>query len=285
MEPFEQAINDIDKGDIAHLEQLITDNPGLLGERFHTPGQGYFERPYLLWFVANNPIRNEGMATNIVAITRLLIQLARQQQVTNLKEQLDYTLALVVSGRIPKEHGVQLPMADLLISEGATPRGAVGALAHNNLDAARFLVEKGEPVDLVTAICLDLPPAKELAAHSTAAEKTVALIGASFFGKVEAIRFLLDLGTDVNAYADAKTSKGFHSHATALHQAVFSKSIEAVKMLLEAGARPDLKDRIYDSTPLGWAEYALTGEENDPGTKNKLMAIADYLKNQGNGKN
>jgi peptide-methionine (S)-S-oxide reductase len=31
--------------------------------------------------------------------------------------------------------------------------------------------------------------------------------------------------------------------------------LEAVKLLVEAGATLDAKDNIYDGTPLDWAEY------------------------------
>ena len=55
--------------------------------------------------------------------------------------------------------------------------------------------------------------------------------------KTEALDTLVGLGVDVNAY---KT--GSHSHATPLHNAVCSGSLEAVKMLAEAGARLDAKD-------------------------------------------
>jgi hypothetical protein len=275
---FKQAIEDIDRGDAAHLEQLIDENPGLLAERFDTPGEGYFANPYLLWFVANNPIRHEIMPENTLAITQMLIRKAKVQQVTNLQHQLEYTLALAVSGRIPKEAGVQLPLAELLISEGATPGGTIGALAHNNVDAARFLTGKGEPAELITAICLDLPGAKEQAMKASDDEKELALVGAAFYGMAPALKMLISLGTNVNAYPDRDRSMGFHSHATALHQAICSGSLEAVQLLVEAGANLELKDRIYGGTPLGWAEYGLTGEENDTEMKEKLRAIIGYLK-------
>lgn len=272
---FSRAIAAVDNGDIKHLEQLIVENPGLLNERFPLPDKGFFKHPYLLWFIANNPIREkETLPGNIVEITAMLIRKAKEQHVSTIQHQLEYTLALVVSGRIPKEMGVQQQLAELLISEGAKPAGAVGALAHNNVDIARYLISKGEPVQLITAVCLDLPEAKEMAVKASAAEKELALVGAAFYGLVPALKMLISLGTNVNAYLDR--SMGFHSHATALHQAVFSGSLEAVKLLVEAGARLDLKDRIYESTPLGWAEYGLTEEKNEEERK-KREAVVNYL--------
>ena len=66
-----------------------------------------------------------------------------------------------------------------------------------------------------------------------------------------------------------KPSEHLYSHATALHHAVWSGSIETVKVLVEAGAKLDIKDTIYDGTPLGWAEYGKKDE------------IAAYLKEMG----
>jgi peptide-methionine (S)-S-oxide reductase len=63
-----------------------------------------------------------------------------------------------------------------------------------------------------------------------------------------------------------------------LHQAIWSSNLEAVKVLVEAGARLDLKDKIFDSTPLGWAQYSLTTEEfENTGAREKYTAIAEYL--------
>jgi ankyrin repeat protein len=61
---------------------------------------------------------------------------------------------------------------------------------------------------------------------------------------------VIDLGVDLNA-----PCANLYSHATALHHAVHSGSLDAVKVLVEAGARFDTKDTIYGGTPLGWAEY------------------------------
>ncbi|HEX2847907.1 MAG: ankyrin repeat domain-containing protein [Chitinophagaceae bacterium] len=277
---FEEAVRDIDNGDIKHLEQLIEGNPGLLNERYTAPADGYFKHPYLLWFIANNPIREkESLPGNIVEITAMLIRKAKEQGVSTLPYQIEYTLALVVSGRIPKEMGVQIQLADLLISEGAKPKGTIGALAHNNVDIACYLTGKGEPVELITAVCLDLPEAKEMAIKASEPEKELALVGAAFYGLLPALKMLISLGANVNAYPDRKRSKGFHSHATALHQAVFSGSLDAVRLLVEGGARLDLPDRVYQGTPLGWAEYGLMEEKNEE-ERIKKEAIVNYLKSK-----
>jgi len=42
-----------------------------------------------------------------------------------------------------------------------------------------------------------------------------------------------------------------------------------VKLLVERGARLDLRDTVHQATPMGWAEYC------------KQPAIAGYLRNRG----
>ena len=88
------------------------------------------------------------------------------------------------------------------------------------------------------------------------------------------IRFLIGLGVDVNAFIDR--SSGFHSHASALHQAVFSGSLDSVKILVEAGADLNAEDRIHEGTPLGWAKY-MQAEEKDETKRKKFAEIENFL--------
>ena len=66
---------------------------------------------------------------------------------------------------------------------------------------------------------------------------------------------LIALGVDIDAY-----SLVIYPHATALHQAVAAGSLDAVEVLVQAGARLDIRDKIYDGTPLQWAEYGGHGK-------------------------
>ena len=106
--PFDQAIAAMDAGDITLLEKLVQVSPLLLSERMAAPAHGYFKQPYLLWFVADNPIRNNTLPVNIVAIAQWLIDSIQQKAPETFQEQVDYALALVCSGRVPRECGVQL---------------------------------------------------------------------------------------------------------------------------------------------------------------------------------
>ena len=92
---------------------------------------------------------------NIADIARIIISAIKLHAPDTLQDQLDYTLGLVVTGRIPRESGVQIELIDLLIDEGAVPGNGHGAIAHGNLEAASRLIERGGELTLATAICID----------------------------------------------------------------------------------------------------------------------------------
>ncbi|MEO5581101.1 MAG: ankyrin repeat domain-containing protein [Saprospiraceae bacterium] len=277
---FLEAVVYIDRGDYIKLQNLLDKNPTLVGTRLDLPEGGYFKNPYLLWFIADNPIRVDTLPKNIVEITRLIMLFVRLHAITVFQEQIDYTLGLVVTGRIPRESGSQIDLMNLLIDGGAVPGNGHGALAHGNMDAARHLLKRGGNLTLTTAICLDLKvDIFRLGNSSSRNDRQIALIAAAFFGKSEMIDYLIHLGIDTNEYIES--SSGFHSHASALHQAVFSRSIDSVKLLIEAGANLDSIDRIYQGTPLDWAIY-LQKDEQDLFRKKQYAEIEMYLRNKKN---
>lgn len=272
---FRAAVEATDSGNISLLKKLLQDDPQLVSKRLEVPAEGYFQHPYLLWFVADNPIRHERLPLNITEITRFLIDSVRQNANSSFQEQIDYTLGLVATGRIPKESGVQIELMDLLIDAGAKPGRGHGALAHGNLDAAQRLIERGGELTLATAIGLNRKEdVARLLKKATGEEKQVALITAAYLGKPAMIQSMIDSGVDVNTYIDH--SSGFHSHATALHQAVYSGSLDSVKILIEAGADINLEDRIYHGSPLDWSQY-LQKEEKNEGLKEKYWQIEKFL--------
>jgi len=277
-EQFREAVNAIDNGMIEVLEELITHHPRLVRDRLPGPDEGYFTRPYLLWFVADNPIRIPVLPNNVVEVTDLLVRAVQRESPDNQQEQFDYALALVVTGRIPRESGRQIQMMDLLIDAGAKPGGGMGAVAHGNLDAARHLIKRGGKLKLGVAVCLDLKDDIErLLPVATPDEKLTALTAAAFYGKVDLVKMLLKHVDNINAYPDS--ASGFHSHATPLHQGLWSGSLETVKLLVEAGANLDMQDKAYHGTPLGWAHYILSGGEGSENKewKEKIAVIAKYL--------
>jgi ankyrin repeat protein len=46
-----------------------------------------------------------------------------------------------------------------------------------------------------------------------------------------------------------------HAHATPLHHAALRGHLDVVRALVDRGARTDMRDAIYDATPLGWAQH------------------------------
>jgi peptide-methionine (S)-S-oxide reductase len=254
---FREAVDTLDAGNVAALEGLLAQHPRLVRDRLQDgeelDGEEYFRQPYLLWFVAENPIRNGKLPQNIAQVTRAILQAAERQGVDSLREQLDYTLALVCSGRVPREHGVQRDLMDVLCDAGADPDGAmVPALAHRELDAVERLLERGAKLTLLAAVGTGrTDDVTRLLPEAGADERQAALAAAALYGQPHTLALLIDSGVDVNAY----NPPSLHSNATALHQAVGSGSLAAVKVLVEAGADLNTKDRIYQGTPLDWAEY------------------------------
>src|SRR4030095_6926148 len=275
---FREAVEAIDAGNLSSLQHLLNTNPQLASKRLDSPNEGYFKHPYLIWFVADNPIRHEKLPSNIVDITRILTDAVRSNAADSIQQQIDYTLGLIATGRIPRESGVQNKWIDLLIDNGATPGNGIGALAHGNIDAAKHLIERGGTLTLATAIGLDMEvDVNTLAKDATKTDLEIALMMAAFYGKPKWISYLISLGVNVNAYLDR--SSGFHSHATALHQAVFSSSLESIKLLVDSGADLNAIDLIYEGTPLGWAQYMQT-EEKDELKKIRYKEIKSFLLNK-----
>lgn len=90
---------------------------------------------------------------------------------------------------------------------------------------------------------------------------------------------MIENGADVNGNGTNEDFGGFHSHATALHQAVASGSLDAVKILVEAGADLAAMDKGYNGTPLGWAKYMHAEEADTVEEKKKFAEIEAYLAN------
>ena len=93
-----------------------------------------------------------------------------------------------------------------------------------------------------------------------------ALAMAAQLGHADVVGLLLDAGEDPDRYNPPNA----HSHSTPLHQAVAGGHLGVVRLLVERGARIDIRDSLFESTPLGWAEY-LNQEQ-----------IAEYLRGRGN---
>ena len=284
---FQKAVTAIDAGDVATLERLLAEHPQLVRERLTSPGEwvraqiggaldGFFRHPYLLWFVTEDAVRTGQLSPNVAQVARTIIQAARRAGVSDLQHQLDSTLHFTVCSPIGREDGRQLALLDVLIEEGAsTEGGPVQALICHNASAAERLLACGAPLTLPAALCLERwEDVKRLGPEASAYDKQVALGLAALNGKAEALSRLIPFGVDLDAFTSS-----FYSHATPLHHAVWSGSLDAVRVLVEAGARLTTKDKAEDATPLGWADYAASCA--DPEKGRQYSAIAAYLRTKG----
>lgn len=274
---FGQAVEAVDEGDVSLLKDILSKQPGIIAEQAHFPKAGYFEKPYLLYFVADNPIRNGKLPANVLEVMNLLIGHLQQYPANSKQAQLEYTLGLIASGSIPRESGKQIAMMDLLLDAGAAPGEGLAALAHGNIDAARHLIHRGGRYTLVAAACFNEEgKINTLFAQASEKEKITAMTAAAFYGFPNIIALLLDKGANPNGYP----SGGFHTHATSLHQAVYSGVLASVQLLVEAGADLQAKDKAYGGTPLGWAQYMQEEEAPDEEIKSKYKIIEAYLRQQ-----
>jgi hypothetical protein len=285
---FHETVTAIDAGDLPTLERLLVEHPRLLSDRLEAPGpwlrdkvgdalNRFFAKPYLLWFVAEDPVRNGTLPRNIAQLTRAIIEAAQRERVASLQEQLDYALQLVSWSWIARQRGVQIELIDALVDAGASPHGnPENALVNANFEAAEHLVERGATLTLATALNLGRwNDVTRLAESSKPKEKQFGFVLAALNGKPEALRRMIELGVDVNA-----PSENLYSHGTPLHHAVCSGSREAVEVLVEAGANLNAVDTAWSGTPLGWAEHYVGIHKRDERAK-AYAEIADYLRRKG----
>lgn len=284
---FRDAVSAMDKGDVATLERLLVAHPALVRDRLQSPGawlrdvvggalDGFFKEPYLLWFVAEDPVRIGALPANIADVARAIVRAAEREGVETLSEQLDYTLHLAVCSTVGRENGRQLALIDALIDAGAPPHRTLDGLICRNLTAVAHLLTRGAEPTLPAALCLGRwEDAADLATRASAEERQIALAAAALNGKAAALARLIELGVDLDAY-----SSGFYTHATPLHHAVCSGSLEAVRVLVEAGAALGTRDTAYQATPLGWAEHYVSEPPSEEPAK-QFAEIEAYLREKG----
>ena len=246
---FRRAVELLDHGDVAGLRAHLREHPDLVHEHVNFEGGNYFRHPTLLEFVAENPVRHGALPDNIVEVAQVILDAGAKQDIAALNE----TLGLVSSGRVARECGQQVPLIHLLCEYGADPNRAMNtALLHGEAEAVNALIARGANTGLTVAAATGrhgevrrlLPMADREQRHS-------ALALASQFGHVEIVRTLLDAGEDPNRY----NPLGFHSHSTPLHQAACAGHDDVVRLLVGRGARLDLKDMIWQGTPVDWARH------------------------------
>lgn len=84
------------------------------------------------------------------------------------------------------------------------------------------------------------------------------IVVAAASDRLESVALLIELGFDVNAI-DRTTPL----HVTALHEAAQRGNMALIRLLLQEGADPNVRDSGYDATPAGWAEHFGKTEARD----------------------
>ncbi len=247
---FRRAVDLIDAGDAGRLRDHLRAHAGLVAQRVTFEGGNYFTHPSLLEFIAENPVRHGRLPANIVEIARAILNAGAREDRTAV----DATLALVCSGRVAREAGVQRPLIDLLCDAGADPDAAMlPAIAHGEFDAARALIDRGAREALPAAAAMGRMDAvrRELP-RADAAARHLALALAAQHGHAECVRVLLDAGENPDRY----NPLGCHSHSTPLHQAALAGHRDVVRALVAHGARLDIEDIHHRGRPVDWARHA-----------------------------
>jgi ankyrin repeat protein len=275
---FESAVEAIINGDLAALQSLLRARPELT--RARSARVTHFDPPehraMLLHYLAANGVEGyrQKSPPNAVEIAKTLLQAGAEPDALMYAYGGECTtMALLVSSTPPHDAGVQVPLVHTLIDHGAAvePRGSgtwtsplMTAIVFGFRDAAEALVSRGARVENVAAAA-GLGRADDVArllptADADSRHRALAL--AAQLGHAAIVGMLLDAGEDPSRY----NPPGTHAHATPLHQAVCNGHDAVVRLLVERGAPLDVRDKIYKSTPLGWAEYC------------EKAAIAAYLR-------
>jgi hypothetical protein len=261
---FESAVEAVINGDLATLHHALRRDPVLVRARssrvcaFDPP----VHRATLLHYVAANGIEayRQNTPPNAVEIASTLLQAgAEPDALADMYGAECTTMSMLASSSDPAEAGLQVPLIELLLDFGAAIEGrgtrkwgapVFTALTFGMIDAAKVLAKRGARIDLPAAAGLGLvDDAAGLLPSADAEARHRALSLAAQHGQTEIVRLLLDAGEDPNRY----NREGNHAHTTPLHQAVLGGFEAVVRLLVERGARLDIRDTIWRGTPLGWA--------------------------------
>ena len=170
--------------------------------------------------------------------------------------------------RLLAEHGVDLASPLEMRWHAVTPLTPTQlALQSGQVQVARLLVELGAPPatdtdsELLAALLdADTDGVATIEAREPGALARVRtahpslVLRATVLDRVEAVRLLVRLGFDVSARGrqDLPIEQEWE---TPLHQAAGDGKLELAQALLDLGADPGIRDRRFDATPLGWAQF------------------------------
>jgi ankyrin repeat protein len=278
---FESAVEAVITGDAATLDRMLREWPELVRARStvvtdHDPP---VHGATLLHYVAANGVEGyrQKSPKNAVEVATILLEAgAEADALAGMYGGQCTTMTMLVSSSPPAEAGVQVALVETLVDHGAAveARGSgqwtsplMTALAFGFRGAAEALVRRGARVESVAAAAGlgRLAEVRQRLAAASAEDRHRAFALAAQHGHAEIVRLLLDAGEDPDRY----NPKGIHGHSTPLHQSVWFGQDAVVRLLVERGARLDIRDTIHEGTPLGWAEYGGRAE------------LAAYLRTRG----
>lgn len=249
-EPFTKALEMIASGDLAGLAQLLRQSPSCATLRQPVGPADYLPSPTLLELLAENPIRTGRMTPMTIEAAHMLLAAGTHADAAAVQS----TLALVSSGRVARESGVQTAFITLLCNAGADPNLALlPALAHGEFEAVRALVDHGAEITLAVAAAIGQPAlVDELLPAASGMERCQALALAAQHGHAPVVSTLIKTGVPCHQF----NPEGCHPHSTPLHQAAAGGHLAVVRLLVAHGANTATTDRVHHATPQGWAEHA-----------------------------
>jgi ankyrin repeat protein len=178
--------------------------------------------------------------------------------------------------RTPLHHAAatsRLKLVQLLLDVGANPNAAdaTGATAlttavQESADPAMVtaLLAAGARLDFLTAVNLAQYGEAEAMLRDDPSRigpdgrDTIALHLAVNKRNLATIRWLIAHGADVNAKRPM-----WDCNHTALHMTIEGGAIEIARLLLDAGADPNIRDDKFNATALGWAHFFGRGDFAD----------------------
>jgi hypothetical protein len=166
------------------------------------------------------------------------------------KADLDYALELVMTSATARDQGLQIPLVECLLKGGASPttQAIDMTLGHGELAPVVSLLTAGHSLTAPIAAALGrIESLPQLLKAASPDEVQRAFGLAAINNQTEAVRLAHDAGADPNQ------SLPVHVHCFAVHQAVLHENLELMELLLSRGAHADEPDKLWDSTPLGWA--------------------------------
>jgi peptide-methionine (S)-S-oxide reductase len=132
----------------------------------------------------------------------------------------------------------------------ATPQAIRVTLAHHEVEPILALLDRGMPMTAPIAAALGRVDALRSLLVGTSPDDRQEALGLAVINRqLEAARVCLDAGADPNQLLPV------HRHAMPLHTATLNGDVEMLKLLVARGARLDVRDKLWNGTPLGWAVH------------------------------